>query len=111
MPEQPAEVLRREGSVRTGIDVLDDGVFFRGIKVRGLDDDTVDVGLAIATLRHEALRHRPARGEQCGGVPPSPIRTPGCHRSLRRSSVHRRHDRRATSVSMKNSRFGENSTR
>ncbi len=66
--ELPVKILRSEGSMRSGIDVLDDGVFSRWIKLRWRDDDAVDVCYTISPLRHEALRHRPAGGEQRGGV-------------------------------------------
>ena len=54
--------------MRSGVDVFDNGVFFGGIKVRGFDEDAVDVGLAIAAFGDEAFGHGPASGEEFGSI-------------------------------------------
>ena len=68
MPEQPAELLRGEGGMWSGVDVLHDRILLRRIEIGGLDDDTVNFGFAVTSFGHEAFRHRPARGEQRGGI-------------------------------------------
>ena len=68
MAEKSAEILRCEGPVRPGIDVLHDGVLLRWIKVGWLDDDAMDVGFAIAPFGDEALGQGPTGCEQGGGV-------------------------------------------
>ena len=44
------------------------GYFFGGIEVGGLDEDAVDVGLAIAAFGDEAFGHGPASGEEFCGI-------------------------------------------
>src|SRR5687767_13832543 len=57
-----AKGLGDEGTLRPGVDVLDDWVLFRGIEVGRSIDDAPDVGLSVATLRDEDLWRLPARG-------------------------------------------------
>jgi hypothetical protein len=45
--------------VRSGIDELDHGVFFRGIEVLRLHDDPIDVECPIPILCHKWLWHLP----------------------------------------------------
>ena len=54
--------------VRSGVDVLDDRIFFRRVKARRPDDDAVDVGLAVAALGGESLGAAPAGFHERGVV-------------------------------------------
>ena len=63
-----AEGFRREEAVRAGVNALDDGIFFRGIEIRGAQDDPENVGRAIAALGDEALGPEAAARENLGGV-------------------------------------------
>ena len=68
--EHVGEVIHREeggGELVDGrprVDLLDDGVLPLGVEVRGQAEDAPDVGLAVAPLGADDLRHLPAGGLQ-----------------------------------------------
>ena len=68
LPGQSAEFLRHKGSLRSGVNFLDDGVAGLRIEVRRADDDAVNVGGSIATFGGEPFRHGPTGGQESGDV-------------------------------------------
>lgn len=61
IPVEGLEGLRRIGIARTGIDVLDDGVFLRRVEIGGTLDDAPHRGFAIAARGDEDFRSLPAK--------------------------------------------------
>src|SRR5260370_40315728 len=55
-----AECLGHEGTVRAGVDVLDDRIFFGSIKVLRPADDAPDIRLAVASLGDKNFGRLPA---------------------------------------------------
>ena len=54
--------------MRAGVDLLDDRVFFVGVKVGRPKDHSEDVGLVVATFGRESFGWLPTGGEQRGPV-------------------------------------------
>ncbi len=62
------KTLRHEGTVGTGVDLLNDRILLVRVEGRGAVNHPVDVGLAVATLGHETLRPLPDGGLEFAGV-------------------------------------------
>ena len=68
IPVVGIERLRCVGIAGTGVDILDDRIFLRGVEVCGTLDDAPHGGGAIAAWGHEDLRGLPAVSEDAGEI-------------------------------------------